>query len=122
MLYGPVVFFAKASLFLLYLRLFSPDRWTRNLIYFGLVTTFVMYLATTVAFGVLCLPRPRESWLEALLSPRCTKSLSMTYVQGVFNVVSDFYVLILPIPVTLKLQLPLQKKIGVCAIFMTGLL
>jgi hypothetical protein len=122
MLYGPVVFFAKASLFLLYLRLFSPDRWTRNLIYFGLVTTFVMYLATTVAFGVLCLPRPGESWLEALLSPRCTKSLSMTYVQGIFNVVSDFYVLIIPIPVTLKLQLPLQKKIGVCAIFMTGLL
>ena len=92
------------------------------MIYLGLGTVFAVYLATTVAFGVLCLPRPGESWSAALLSPRCGKSMSMTYVQGIFNVVSDFYILILPIPVVLQLRLPLKKKIGVSAIFMTGLL
>lgn len=122
MLYGPVIFFAKASLFLLYLRLFTPDRWTRKFIYLGLVITFAAYLATTVAFGGFCLPRPSESWAEALLSPRCGKATGMTYIQGIFNVVSDFYILILPVPVVIKLRLPLKRKIGVCAIFMTGLL
>ncbi|MCJ1346583.1 hypothetical protein MMC31_004801, partial [Peltigera leucophlebia] len=46
----------------------------------------------------------------------------MTYVQGIFNIVSDFYVLVLPLPVVWKLQLPLRKKIAVSAVFMTGLL
>ena len=122
MLYGPAIFFAKASLFLLYLRLFSPDRWTRNLIYGGLIITFTFYLATTIAFGALCIPRQAETWAEAAFSPHCHQVLVMIYVQGVFNVVSDFYVLVIPIPVVLKLQLPIQKKIGICAIFMTGLL
>jgi hypothetical protein len=122
MLYGIVIFFAKASLFLLYLRLFSPDRCTRNLIYFGLVVTFLVYLGTTVATGAFCIPRPGESWFGAVISLRCSKGLFMAFVQGIFNVISDFYILVIPVPVVLKLQLPLRKKIGVCAIVMTGLL
>ena len=46
----------------------------------------------------------------------------MAYIQGIFNVVSDFYLLILPIPVVWQLQMPSKRKIGVCAIFMTGIL
>lgn len=122
MLYGPTVFFAKLSLFLLYLRIFSPDRWTRFLIYFGIGFTFVYYMVTAGILVGLCVPRKGESWPLALLSSRCHKALVMTYVQGIFNIVSDFYILLLPLPVIWKLQLPLRKKIGVCAIFMTGLL
>ena len=122
MVYGPAVFFAKLSLFLLYLRLFNPNQWTRVLIYFGILTTFVFYTATTVAFGALCIPRSGENWIESNFSPRCGKSIVMTYVQGTFNVVSDFYILVLPIPVVWQLQMPLRKKVGVCAIFMTGIL
>lgn len=122
MVYGPAVFFAKLSLFLLYLRLFRPSQWTKILIYFGIVTTFAYYTATTVTFGVLCIPRPGESWMESDFSPSCRKSIVMTYIQGVFNVVSDFYLLLLPVPVVWNLQMPLRKKIGVLTIFMTGLL
>lgn len=122
MVYGPTIFFAKASLLLLVLRVFSPDRWTRYSIYFGLTTTFAFHLGTTVAFGALCIPRRGESWPEGLFSTHCGKAISMTYIQGTFNVVSDFYILIIPIPVVVRLQLPLRKKVGVCAIFMTGLL
>ena len=46
----------------------------------------------------------------------------MTYIQGVFNVVSDFYLLLLPVPVVWNLQMPLRKKIGILTIFTTGLL
>ena len=122
MVYGPVIFFAKLSLFLLYLRLFLPNQWTRILIYFGILATLLLYTATTVAFGVLCIPRPGESWVESGFSPRCRSSFVLTYIQGIFNVVSDLYLLILPIPVVWQLQMPSKKKIGVCAIFMTGIL
>ncbi|CAF9938930.1 MAG: hypothetical protein HETSPECPRED_001426 [Heterodermia speciosa] len=39
---------------------------------------------------------------------------------GVFGVISDIYILGLPIPTTLKLNLPLRKRLGVIAIFMIG--
>ena len=122
MVYGPGIFFAKLSLFLLYLRLFKPNLWTRACIYFGIASTFAVYVATTVAFGALCIPRSGETWLEADFSPRCRSSLVMSYVQGIFNVVSDFYLLILPIPVVWNLQMPMRKKIGVLTIFTTGFL
>ena len=122
MLYGPSVFFAKLSILLLYLRIFSPDRWTRLFIYLGIWVIFIYYMVTASIFVGLCSPRHGESWPVALLSSRCGETMVMTYVQGIFNIVSDFYVLVLPLPVVWKLQLPLRKKIGVSAVFMTGLL
>lgn len=43
-------------------------------------------------------------------------------VQGIFGLVTDFYLLFIPVPAVLSLQLPTRKKIGVIAIFMTGFL
>lgn len=122
MLYGPTVFFAKLSLLLLYHRIFSPDRWTRLFIYFGIGVIFIVYTITASILVGLCIPRKGEGWALALRSSRCRDTMVMTYVQGIFNIVSDFYVLVLPLPVVWKLQLPLRKKIGVSAVFMTGLL
>lgn len=92
------------------------------MIYFGMATCFVWYMATATAMTVLCVPRHGETWFQAVLSSRCHSAIVMTYVQGIFNIVSDFYILLLPMPVVWKLQLTLQKKIGVSVIFMTGLL
>ena len=97
MVYGPTVFFAKLSLFILYLKLFSPDQRTRLLIYLGIITCFSCYMATAISMMALCIPRSGNSWLGAMLSPRCTNVMAMTYVQGVFNIVSDFYILLLPV-------------------------
>ncbi|KAL8716768.1 MAG: hypothetical protein Q9225_005935 [Loekoesia sp. 1 TL-2023] len=41
---------------------------------------------------------------------------------GTMNLASDFYLLFIPIPAVLSLQLPKSKKIGVIAMFMTGFL
>lgn len=122
MLYGPTVFFAKFTLLMLYHRIFSPDRWTRLFIYFGIGVIFIVYTVTASIFVGLCVPRKGESWALALLSSRCRVTIVMAYVQGIFNIVSDFYVLVLPLPVLWKLQLPLRKKVGVSAVFMTGFL
>lgn len=39
---------------------------------------------------------------------------------GVFNVVSDFAILILPMPCVWRLSLPLKKKVLMTMIFATG--
>ena len=122
LVYGPTIFFAKLSLLLLYLRIFSPNQLTRYLIYFGIAVNFLVYTATTVAFGYMCIPRPSQTWLEGSTTAMCKSSSIMNYIQGIFNVVSDFYILTLPIPVVWRLQMPQAKKVGVMVIFMTGLL
>ena len=122
MSYGLTIFFAKLSLFLLYLRLFSPDRWMRVAIYVGIVTNLLVYMAISVAFGIMCLPRHGETWQTAPLSARCSRAPVLGYVNGTFNVLSDFYLLALPIPVIWHLQMPRKKKYSVFAVFLTGLM
>lgn len=73
---------------------------------------------------VFCYPRRGEGFLLTDLPGRpCpAEAARLGIAQGVGNIIGDFYLLIMPMPVVWKLQLSLQKKIGVTAIFMTGFL
>lgn len=122
MSYGPIICFTKLSILLLYLRLFSPNRNIRYAIYFGIIANLIFYATTSIIFGALCLPRHGQPWLESAQTSRCRHTVIMSYPQGIFGVISDVYIFILPMPIVLKLNLPLRKRIGVCAIFTTGLL
>ena len=55
-------------------------------------------------------------FLDLLLFPKVNDAL------GAFNVVSDIYILFLPIVIVSRLQLPRAKKIGVVLIFLSGTL
>lgn len=121
LLYGPVAFCAKLSLFLLYNRLFGRHRWIRYLVYLGISSAAAMYTASMVVYGYLCLPRRGQSWIEDGLSSRCHNQFIMIgYVRGPFNVLSDLYLLFLPLPAVWQLQLPLRKRLGIAGIFLTG--
>ena len=116
------MFFAKAALFLLYYRLFALDHWTKISIYFGIGITSCFYLATLIAQLVFCIPRPHESWTSMTCVERCSRGEGLGDVHGVFGLVSDLYIFILPLPVLYRLQMSLKKKIGVIATFLTGLM
>ena len=121
LLYGPIAFCAKLSLFLLYYRLFARHQWIRYLVYLGIGSAAAMYTAGMIVYGYLCLPRRGQSWIEAGLSSRCHKQFIMIgYVRGPFNVLSDLYLLLLPLPAVWQLHLPLRKRLGIAGIFLTG--
>ena len=42
--------------------------------------------------------------------------------SGVFNVLSDFAILIVPMPTVWNLQMPMRKKLLVMGVFATGFL
>ena len=50
------------------------------------------------------------------------KQLNVSVGMGVFSTITDFYVLTIPISLVVELRLPLKRKFGVSAIFLTGLL
>lgn len=41
---------------------------------------------------------------------------------GVVNSVSDFLITVLPIPIVMRLQMPLKQRIGVCILLCLGMI
>lgn len=125
-LYAASALFVKLSLFLLYLRLFKPNRITRWLIYGGIVVCGLFYSASIISNCVLCMPHPGQpndlpTW--ELRAGDCNiPSIRLALVQGVFGTLSDIYLLVVPIRSVFQLHLPTSRKLGVSAIFMTGIM
>lgn len=113
---------AKLTLFLLYLRLFSVDRTTKYLVYFGMATVISFYLACMLVSMIACSPWTGKTRFQGLDSSRCHGEKILGYVMTVFNLISDFYLLIIPINVVRKLQMPTRKRIEVLSLFMFGFL
>jgi len=119
-LYGTVMSFIKLALFLLILRIFSTLRWLRILVHLGATFNILFYFSGSIALVVLASPRHGQNYLEVLEGPASTHSKTLLIVQGVVNVVSDFYLLVVPLPAVWGLKLPLKKRFGILAIFGTG--
>lgn len=84
--------------------------------------TGAFYLSAMIWILVACTPRRGSNYLESFASPRCSKMIEMSLIVGIFGVISDLYLLIIPIPAVLQLQLPTRQKVGVLTVFLTGLL
>lgn len=113
---------AKLTFFLMYVQLFRPMKWLRYCSYAGAVVNVLWYSALLITELALTVPHPGQSFLEQLMSPRKEKSFEIAVPTASINLIFDVYIFILPIAGTSKLQLPLKRKLGVMAIFMTGLL
>lgn len=122
MTYGLTIFFAKMSLLLLYLRIFSLQKGVRLAVYIGTAAMLIVYFGTVICNLILCVPRPGEAWTSKSEVARCEPSRIVGYVQGAFSIISDVYIFILPIPVIWHLHLSKRKRYGVIGVFSTGLL
>ncbi|KAI4176547.1 MAG: hypothetical protein LQ348_005968 [Seirophora lacunosa] len=120
-IYGPFIWLIKLSVLLMYLQLFHPFPWARRMAWLGIIVTALFYFSTTIAKFGLCAPRGRVSYIEAFSAPRCNNTKKLGLVTGYFNVLSDIYLLALPVPCVWKLSLKPKKKLGVIAGFMTGI-
>ena len=115
--YYPMTMFAKLSILLLFFRLFSAIKIVRTWIYVGIITTVLHHTISTILAIALCIPS------DAMGYARCNGRLRILGgVTSAINVVSDFYILILPLVVISRLHLRPGKKFGACAVFLTGFL
>lgn len=116
-LYGPMMIFTKLSILLLYFRLFSANQKFRIWIYIGIITTLLNHVVGTVLAITLCIPS------DPLKYAACSHRLNaLDVVISVINIISDFYILFLPLLVISTLRMRRNKKIGVGAVFCTGFL
>lgn len=118
---GPMMFFAKTSMFLLYYRVFAPKKLFRYIITIGIGFCFAVYFAYLAVAAYFCAPHAGKGW-DAMILYSCSRSGFYYIISGGANLALDIFMLVLPLPVILRLQLPMNKKVGILAIFMTGLL
>ncbi|OTA91114.1 hypothetical protein M434DRAFT_389415 [Hypoxylon sp. CO27-5] len=74
---------------------------------------------------VACAPWPSESgnWLAPSLIDRCNRvAVDLITAGAYFSVITDFYILFIPLHQVPKLGLSWKRKIGVSLIFLTGLI
>ena len=118
-MYGPAIFLVKLSALLLLYQLFGVNKTMRYLIFVGIGFQALFYLSI---IGVYSAAEAICVTAANLTTRYCTNLWIFTIIQGVLNVVTDFYILVIPIAMVLRLQLTPRRKIGISAIFLTGLL
>lgn len=118
--YPPITWIVKVSLFILFMDIFGPVRWLRYMAIIGMIVTGLFYATTSIVFASWCIPRRHQSYFDAMNSHRCAQSFRVMIIMGAVNVLSDFYLLFLPLPAVWSLNLPFRKKLAISAIFLTG--
>ncbi|EED23821.1 conserved hypothetical protein [Talaromyces stipitatus ATCC 10500] len=121
MLIAPTLWATKASVLALYLRNFRIIQWMRVSCWILLVVLFLFYGSNIAIAAVYCIPRNGEAW-DSTAFERCASPITSTVVIGVFAVVADLIIFMMPLPIIFRLRLTQQKKIGLGIVFSVGLL
>jgi hypothetical protein len=126
---GPLQWLARLTLFSLVLAAFKPLRYTKLLVYTGVVVSGVIQFSVSIAWLCACRPLPSmpgmntsARYLAGLVRPSCYRlRFPQTFLQGVTNIIVDFMLFCLPLPVIRKLQLPRRQKWGIAIVFVVAL-
>ncbi|KAI4210002.1 MAG: hypothetical protein LQ351_007109 [Letrouitia transgressa] len=118
-LYNPAIACVKFS-FLLFFRRVFPGRRFHALLW--LVGTIVFIYSWIIIFSAIFQCQPiRATWDMSVKHAKCMKFNVEVVVFAVFNVITDVTILIIPIPILWKLQIPWSKKVQLMAVFLTGI-
>ncbi|KAK8048181.1 hypothetical protein PG994_009911, partial [Apiospora phragmitis] len=114
----------KVSFLLLYRRLFRPVTLVKAMVWTGislLVASTVVYI---IMMPVACSPWPSEhdDWLDLGMAERCAIiGSNLITAMAYFSVITDFYILIIPLHQVPQLRLSTGRKVGISFIFLTAI-
>ncbi|KAJ6122974.1 hypothetical protein N7512_005439 [Penicillium capsulatum] len=110
----------KGVLLCLYFKL-TQGTWHRKLVWGSVGFCVVSWLACMLTHICLCTPVHRNWQIQPYPGDYCTLRQPLYIVIAVFNVLSDILILIIPIPILTKLQVPLQRKLILAVMFSSGI-
>ncbi|KAI4242737.1 MAG: hypothetical protein LQ352_007180 [Teloschistes flavicans] len=112
----------KVALCWAYLRILkaSPNPHYKILIFIVMVGAILGHVAGTLVLIFQCSPI-RKSWVP-LTKGKCLANDATFYGLAAVTIFFDVIIFFLPIPLLLKLNINLKKKIALCGVFLLGLL
>ncbi|KAI1204348.1 uncharacterized protein F4807DRAFT_447797 [Annulohypoxylon truncatum] len=119
-LYGVTLMFAKWSILLFYQRVFGVSR--SSVRWFARATMVIVFLwMVSVVLETFLLCRPLAYNWDTSIKGSCGDRNTVYVVAGATNMVTDFMVLLIPVPTIWKLSLPISQRIALTATFGLGL-
>ncbi|MCJ1386413.1 hypothetical protein MMC17_009539 [Xylographa soralifera] len=109
----------KLSCLILYRRIFYPSKTMRWLCFCGMAFIGAAYFAFFMASILDCMPVVRH-W-DPLVPGHCLPSGTTAYGSGALNVVTDIFVVFLPLRAIWRLQMKFSRKVKVMAVFGLGI-
>lgn len=114
--------FSKLSILFLFMKVFVPIH--EGLVYWAnlslICTNTLFYIGGSVSLIFQCVPRAKI-W-NPTLAGRCTDVYLAFMLSGIWNVLSDFFILAFPLWAIWHLHMPLKRKLGMAIVFATGVL
>jgi hypothetical protein len=106
---------------MLFSQIFDIQKAMRNAICVGHVFNFLIYAAGVAVVIVYESPRIGEPW-TAVLDGRTLIPLKWWQAHAALSIALDFYIFVLPLPSTWRLQIPIRRRIPVMAVFSLALM
>ncbi|KAI0426893.1 hypothetical protein F5Y09DRAFT_317742 [Xylaria sp. FL1042] len=116
--YQITIFFTKLSILFIYLRIFGVNRLFARFVVITIAIITVFYIplvGTGIGFLAAC-----NDLTTLAQSHFCHYNGPIILLNASFNVVTDLWLLLLPYPVLMKLQLQTRHKLGLIAVFAAG--
>lgn len=114
------MFFTKASIVLLYQRIFIPPQTRRTAIWYGIWFVFWFNLLYTVALIFVVTTQCVNKQKQKARGEKCLNQPALVVSASVINVVTDLMILIIPIVAIWGLQMTKKHKIRLSAVFAVG--
>lgn len=115
--YCPMALIVKIALLSILIRIFSPYKTKVVLIYVFLGVLCIYYIIAEVIKIRMCDPIPAY-WLGN--TAKCFDQQAALIADSVISVVSDFIILVTPLPLTWSLQMSRNKKLRIIGILSAG--
>jgi hypothetical protein len=108
----------KLSILATYNRLFSVDRNFQR-VTIGVAAIVVGWMISVTLVQIFtCNPIP-GAWLQTI-TKKCIDQTAFYYGNAISNVITDFILLIMPMPMIWKLNMSTSKKVNVTMLFILG--
>lgn len=117
--YAPMALFVKVALLALLARVFKPYRKWVIVIYVILGIVLAYYIPAFIIKARICSP-VSAYWNGTASGGSCLNQGKVILADSVMSVVTDLAILILPLPLTWSLQMPLEKKLKVIGLLSAG--
>lgn len=119
-LYGLTLMFVKLSVLRFYSRIFAPSQWFTWAVW--ITAAAVVIWMMSVVFETFLLCRPLAFNWDTTVDGVCGDRNAVFLIAGVTNMITDFMVLIVPVPCIWKLQMPFGQRFGLFLIFGMGIM
>ncbi|KAK3701660.1 hypothetical protein LTR37_015312 [Vermiconidia calcicola] len=115
--------FTRLSLISFYYRLIKDSgvKWFSWVLHVSMAYTIAVCVKFVALTIWLCSP-VESYWIFPPIAGHCLSEGKTMLGGGIINSVSDLLTTILPIPLVMRLQMPLKQRIGVCVLLCLGMI